>query len=92
VKSPEARNPEASYGISAQVTARGHKHEGVMKKELVPEARVLKMPVLVTEEDLHGLEASGLTQRSRGHRLKHSWVSGLILIPMKEVIEDKGGN
>jgi hypothetical protein len=50
-----------------------------------------KAPVLVTEEDLHGLEASGLTRRSRGHRLEHSWVSGLVLIPMK-VVNGNGGS
>jgi hypothetical protein len=44
-----------------------------------------KASVLFIEEDMPGLKASGLTGRSHGHRLGHSWVSGLILIPMKVV-------
>jgi hypothetical protein len=50
-------------------------------------AKGRKHPYLVTEEDLLGLEASGLTRRSHGHHLEHSWVSGLILILMKVVNE-----
>jgi hypothetical protein len=71
-----------------RVMALGHIEDGAMERSC---AKGRKRPYLVTEEDLHGLEASGLTRRSRGHRLEHSWVSGLILIPMKVVIENGGG-
>jgi hypothetical protein len=46
---------------------------------------------LVTKEDLFSLKESGLIQRSRGHCLEHSWMLGLILIPMKVVIKNGGG-
>jgi hypothetical protein len=72
-----------------RVMALGHIEDGAMERSC---AKGRKRPYLVTEEDLLGLEASGLTRRSRGHRLKHSWVSGLILIPMKVVIEYGGGS
>ena len=44
-----------------------------------------KAPVLVTEEDMHGLKTLRLTWRSCRHCLEHSWVSSLIPILMKEV-------
>jgi hypothetical protein len=72
-----------------RVMALGHIEDGAKERSC---AKGQKHPYLVTEEDLLGLEASGLTQRSRGDRLKHSWVSELILIPMKVVIEDGGGS
>jgi hypothetical protein len=50
-----------------------------------------KVLVLFTEKDMHGLEALGLTRRSRQHRLEYSWVSCLVLILMKVVNENGGG-
>jgi hypothetical protein len=43
------------------------------------------MPVLVTKDDLHGLEIPISTRRSHGHFLEHSWVSGFTPSPMKVV-------
>jgi hypothetical protein len=37
-----------------------------------------------------GLEASRLIRQSHGHRLENSWMSGLILIPMK-IANESGG-
>jgi hypothetical protein len=71
-----------------RVMALGHIEYGAMERSC---AKGRKRLYLVTEEDLLGLEVSGLTRRSRGHHLEHSWVSGLILIPMKVVIENGGG-
>jgi hypothetical protein len=65
-----------------RVMALGHIEDGAMERSC---AKGRKHPYLVTEEDMLGLEASGLTRRSRGHRLEHSWVSGLVPIPMKVV-------
>jgi hypothetical protein len=65
-----------------RVMALGHIEDGAMERSC---AKGRKRLYLVTKEDMHGLEASGLTRRSHGHRLEHSWVSGLILIPMKVV-------
>jgi hypothetical protein len=70
-----------------RVMALGHIEYGAMERSC---AKGRKHPYLVTEEYLLGLEASGLTRRSCGHRLEHSWVSGLVLIPMKVVIENGG--
>jgi hypothetical protein len=50
-----------------------------------------KEPMLVIEEEMRGFKAPELTQRSHEHRLGHSGVSGLILIPMKVVNENRGG-
>jgi hypothetical protein len=72
-----------------RVMVLGHIEDGAMERSC---AKGQKRSYLVTEEELLGLEASRLTRRSRGHHLKHSWVSGLILIPMKVVIEDEGGS
>jgi hypothetical protein len=66
----------------------GHIEDGVMERRC---AKGQKRPYLVTEEELLGLKALGLTRRSHGHRLKHSWVSRLILILMKVVIEYGSG-
>jgi hypothetical protein len=71
-----------------RVMAPGHIEYGAMERSC---AKGRKHPYLVTKEDLLGLEASGLTRRSHGHRLEHSWVSSLILILMKVVIENGGG-
>jgi hypothetical protein len=43
------------------------------------------MLVLVTKEDLDGLEALRLTRRSCGNYLEHSWVSGFSPSLMKVV-------
>jgi hypothetical protein len=87
VETPEKRNPKAPLDMSPrswpEVACRMERWRGV-----VPKA---KAPISVTEEDLHGLEASGLTRSSRGHRLEHSWVSGLVPIPMKVVNGNDGG-
>jgi hypothetical protein len=66
----------------------GHIEDGAMERSC---AKGRKHLYLVTEQDFLGLEVSGLNRRSRVHRLEHSWVSGLILIPMKVVIENGGG-
>jgi hypothetical protein len=71
-----------------RVMALGHIEYGAMERSC---AKGQKHPYLVTKEDLLGLEASRLTQRSHGHHLEHSWVSGLILIPMKVVNGNGGG-
>jgi hypothetical protein len=50
-----------------RVMALGHIEDGAMERSY---AKGRKRLYLVTKEDLLGLEASGLTQRSRGHRLE----------------------
>jgi hypothetical protein len=54
-------------------------------------AQKIEVPVLVSAEDLRGFKMPRSIGRSRGHRLKHSWVSGLALIPMKVVNENGEG-
>ena len=70
-----------------RVMALGHIEDGAMERSC---AKGRKRSYLVIEEDLLGLEALGLTRRSCGHHLEHSWVSGLVLIPMK-VVNGNGG-
>jgi hypothetical protein len=50
-----------------------------------------KSPVWVTKEDMHGLEAPGLTQRSHGHRLEHLWEFDLVPMSMNIVNGNGGG-
>jgi hypothetical protein len=71
-----------------RVMALGRLEDGAMERSC---AKGRKHSYLVTEEDILGLEASILTRRIRGHHLEHSWVSCLILIPMKVVNGNWGG-